>query len=266
MIGAVLYYLFHEQFKDEVTWYTITLGVIAVVVTLVLQKGIWGIIRARTGLDLFPVRRRLVVDRSEPRRRGAQSGGSGGPGGRPNHSAIPARSTTRRTARDGARQRDPDRTPRVAVGDDEDLQTARVHERHLFHVEHPDPWVVLEATGAAWAPSPHRSRRRARTTPSPESWIVSRLHPLLTIELVSFGHVDTVMCVVMCVGPLNHPNGALNTPLGVFTLDRRGHTARPPVRSRRPRRRLRSGAHRARAHVRPVPDRIVIAEIDANTP
>jgi branched-chain amino acid transport system permease protein len=65
VIGAVLYYLFREQFKNQVTWYTITLGVIAIVVALVLQKGVWGIIRARTGLDLFPVRRRLVVDRSE---------------------------------------------------------------------------------------------------------------------------------------------------------------------------------------------------------
>ena len=66
VIGAVLYYLFREQFKDQVTWYTITLGVIAIVVALVLQKGVWGIIRTRTGLDLFPVRRRLVVDRGEP--------------------------------------------------------------------------------------------------------------------------------------------------------------------------------------------------------
>jgi len=67
VIGAVLYYLFREQFKDQVTWYTITLGVIAIVVALVLQKGVWGIIRNRTGLDLFPVRRRLVVDRGEHR-------------------------------------------------------------------------------------------------------------------------------------------------------------------------------------------------------
>ena len=65
VIGAVLYYLFREQFKDQVTWYTITLGVIAIVVALVMQKGVWGIIRARTGLDLFPVRRRLVVDRRD---------------------------------------------------------------------------------------------------------------------------------------------------------------------------------------------------------
>jgi branched-chain amino acid transport system permease protein len=62
VIGAVLYFLFREQFKDQVNWYTITLGVIAIVVALVLRKGVWGIIRGRTGLDLFPVRRRLVAD------------------------------------------------------------------------------------------------------------------------------------------------------------------------------------------------------------
>jgi branched-chain amino acid transport system permease protein len=66
VIGAVLYYLFREQFINQVTWYAITLGVIAIVVALVMQKGIWGILRNWTGLDLFPVRRRLVVDRSEP--------------------------------------------------------------------------------------------------------------------------------------------------------------------------------------------------------
>jgi branched-chain amino acid transport system permease protein len=66
VIGAVLYYLFRERFINQVTWYAITLGVIAIVVALVMQKGIWGILRNRTGLDLFPVRRRLVVDRSEP--------------------------------------------------------------------------------------------------------------------------------------------------------------------------------------------------------
>ena len=59
--------------------------------------------QSRTGLDLFPVRRRLVVDRSEPASGRAQSGGSDGSGARPNHSAIPAMSTTRRTARDGSR-------------------------------------------------------------------------------------------------------------------------------------------------------------------
>ncbi|MGH9134645.1 MAG: branched-chain amino acid ABC transporter permease [Ilumatobacteraceae bacterium] len=66
VIGAVLYYLFREQFKNQVNWYTITLGVIAIVVALVLQKGIWGVIRARTGLDLFPVRRRLVIGDPAP--------------------------------------------------------------------------------------------------------------------------------------------------------------------------------------------------------
>jgi branched-chain amino acid transport system permease protein len=65
VIGAIVYYLFREQFKNEVTWYTITLGFIAIVVALVMQKGLWGIIRNRTGLDLFPVSRRLVAERGE---------------------------------------------------------------------------------------------------------------------------------------------------------------------------------------------------------
>ena len=40
--------------------YLISMGVVAIVVALLLQGGIWGTIRRRFGVDLFPVRRRLV--------------------------------------------------------------------------------------------------------------------------------------------------------------------------------------------------------------
>jgi hypothetical protein len=40
--------------------------VIAVLAALVLKKGIWGLILARNGLDLFPVRRRFVVEPTDP--------------------------------------------------------------------------------------------------------------------------------------------------------------------------------------------------------
>ena len=61
IIGALLYYFFRDRFIDHPTWYSISLGVLAVVVALWAQLGIWGLVRKRLGIDLFPVRRRLVL-------------------------------------------------------------------------------------------------------------------------------------------------------------------------------------------------------------
>jgi hypothetical protein len=42
------------------------MGLAAIAVALWLQGGIWGTIRRWIGVDLFPVRRRLVDDGSPP--------------------------------------------------------------------------------------------------------------------------------------------------------------------------------------------------------
>ena len=60
IIGAVLYYFLRDRFKDHQTVYLIAMGLVAMGVALWLQGGIWGTIRRRFGVDLFPVRRRLV--------------------------------------------------------------------------------------------------------------------------------------------------------------------------------------------------------------
>mgnify|MGYP001189145641 FL=1 len=60
IIGAVLYYLLRDRFQEQQTLYLISMGVVAIAVALWLQGGIWGTIRRRFGVDLFPVRRRLV--------------------------------------------------------------------------------------------------------------------------------------------------------------------------------------------------------------
>lgn len=59
IIGAVLYYFLRDRFQDQQTLYLISMGVVALGVALWLQGGIWGLIRRRFGVDLFPVRRRL---------------------------------------------------------------------------------------------------------------------------------------------------------------------------------------------------------------
>jgi branched-chain amino acid transport system permease protein len=66
IIGAVLYYFLRDQFKDHQTVYLISMGLAAIAVALWLQGGIWGTIRRWIGVDLFPVRRRLVDDGSPP--------------------------------------------------------------------------------------------------------------------------------------------------------------------------------------------------------
>jgi branched-chain amino acid transport system permease protein len=60
IIGAVLYYFLRDYFNDYETAYIIGTGVVAMVVALWVQPGIWGHIRRRLGADLFPLRRRLV--------------------------------------------------------------------------------------------------------------------------------------------------------------------------------------------------------------
>lgn len=61
IIGALLYYFLRDYFKDYETWYLIGSGVAAVVAALYLQPGIWGYVRRRWNIDLFPIRRRLVT-------------------------------------------------------------------------------------------------------------------------------------------------------------------------------------------------------------
>ena len=64
IVGAVLYYFLRDRFDGHETMYIIGSGVVAIVVALWLQPGLWGYARRRFGADLFPVRRRLEdVDR-----------------------------------------------------------------------------------------------------------------------------------------------------------------------------------------------------------
>ena len=65
IIGAVVYYFLRDRFQDHQTVYLISMGLVAMGVALWLQGGIWGTIRRRFGVDLFPVRRRLSNQTTE---------------------------------------------------------------------------------------------------------------------------------------------------------------------------------------------------------
>ncbi len=64
IIGTILFFLLREVLSDLGTTYLVILGVIAIVVMLKAPKGIWGYIKDRTNLELFPVERRVNSDRT----------------------------------------------------------------------------------------------------------------------------------------------------------------------------------------------------------
>lgn len=60
IVGVLVFFLLRSTLADYGSWYLMTLGLIAIAVMLFAPKGLWGAISARTGLHLFPVRRRLA--------------------------------------------------------------------------------------------------------------------------------------------------------------------------------------------------------------
>ncbi|WP_062530742.1 branched-chain amino acid ABC transporter permease [Demequina rhizosphaerae] len=61
IIGAVIYYVMDLYFSQMGLWYLVVLGILAIAVTLFLPRGIWGELRARFDITLFPVGHRVVA-------------------------------------------------------------------------------------------------------------------------------------------------------------------------------------------------------------
>jgi len=59
LIGTVIFFLLRDTLSDYGSWYLIVFGALAIVVMLLMRQGIWGFVRQRFGLELFPVQRRL---------------------------------------------------------------------------------------------------------------------------------------------------------------------------------------------------------------
>jgi branched-chain amino acid transport system permease protein len=60
IVGVLVFFALRSALADYGSWYLMTLGLAAIAVMLFAPKGLWGLISARTGLHLFPVRRRLA--------------------------------------------------------------------------------------------------------------------------------------------------------------------------------------------------------------
>lgn len=60
IIGTLIFFALRETLADLGTIYLMVLGLVAIVVMLKAPKGVWGLIRARFDLQLFPLGHRVV--------------------------------------------------------------------------------------------------------------------------------------------------------------------------------------------------------------
>ena len=69
IIGVLIFFLLQSVLSDYGSWYLMVLGLIGIGVMLFASRGLWGLISERTGLQLFPMRRRLLIG-AKPRQQG----------------------------------------------------------------------------------------------------------------------------------------------------------------------------------------------------
>jgi len=55
IIGAIIFFALQQWLSDLGTWYLVIIGVLAIIITLYLPKGIWGLISGNGRIKLFPV-------------------------------------------------------------------------------------------------------------------------------------------------------------------------------------------------------------------
>jgi len=63
IIGTILFFLLRETLADFGTIYLMVLGAVAIVVMLKAPKGVWGLVRDRFDLELFPLGYRVRTDK-----------------------------------------------------------------------------------------------------------------------------------------------------------------------------------------------------------
>ena len=61
ILGTLVFFALRETLADLGSIYLMLLGVVAIVVMLKAPTGLWGLIRSRTDLQLFPLRRKVVA-------------------------------------------------------------------------------------------------------------------------------------------------------------------------------------------------------------
>ena len=59
IMGVLVFFLLQSVLADYGSWYLFSLGIIGIAVMLFAPRGLWGLLSGKTGIQLFPVRRRL---------------------------------------------------------------------------------------------------------------------------------------------------------------------------------------------------------------
>jgi branched-chain amino acid transport system permease protein len=59
ILGTVIFFVLQQNLAQEGAWYLIIFGAVAVIVAIWAPRGLWGLVRQRTGIELFPVGYRL---------------------------------------------------------------------------------------------------------------------------------------------------------------------------------------------------------------
>ena len=62
----LVFFALQSLLADFGSWYLMTLGVLAIAIMLVAPHGLWRRLSERTGLHLFPIRRRLMGGKLTP--------------------------------------------------------------------------------------------------------------------------------------------------------------------------------------------------------
>ncbi|WP_430538358.1 branched-chain amino acid ABC transporter permease [Hoeflea alexandrii] len=60
ILGVLVFFILQSLLADYGSWYLMALGAIGVAIMLFAPRGLWGLFSDRTGIELFPVRRRLI--------------------------------------------------------------------------------------------------------------------------------------------------------------------------------------------------------------
>ena len=59
ILGVLVFFALQSTLSQYGTWYLMALGALAIAVMLAAPRGLWGLISDRSGVQLFPIRRRL---------------------------------------------------------------------------------------------------------------------------------------------------------------------------------------------------------------
>jgi branched-chain amino acid transport system permease protein len=62
IVGTMVFFALRQTLADLGTFYLLMLGAVAIAIMLAAPKGIWGLVVARLGWQIFPLERRVIAD------------------------------------------------------------------------------------------------------------------------------------------------------------------------------------------------------------